>query len=225
MKEFRDNNNYPANYKYDPSFDLKQIRTDNNIPYLSIIDFENADWDKMHSEAKKLEDMYVHHRASESAGWQSLCIHGLSSVHTNHHPYYGFPDRASAPYRWTDIADWCPTITNFFQTMFDYDEYARIRIMKLCAGGFIAPHRDVEDINEAHIGPTNIALNNPENCKFYMENIGYLPFEQGSVLKLNLHYRHCVYNDSNEDRYHIIVHGKMGNSWNDRLIRSYQSQL
>lgn len=222
MKEFIEEYNYPAIIEKDNSItDVKQLTKTNNIPFLPIAGFENADWEAMYREAKNLSKLYVHHRSGDSQGWQSLCIHGLSSVHTDHHPYYGFPDRETAPYRWTDIADWCPTITEFFKQTFDYTEYARIRIMKLCAGGYIAPHRDVEDINEARLGPINIALNNPEQCKFYMKDVGYLPFKQGSVIKLNLFNEHCVYNNSDEDRYHLIAHGKAGASWRDRIWNSY----
>ena len=222
MKKFIQENNYPALLNKDPKVEnVIDLMSRNSIPFLPIIDFENADWNSMYKEAKNLSKLYVHHRAGASQGWQSLCIHGLSSVHTDHHPYYGFPDRETAPYRWTDIADWCPTITKFFKQTFDYDQYARIRIMKLCAGGYIHPHQDVEDITEARLGPINIALNNPDECKFYMKDIGYLPFKQGRVIKLNLYNQHCVMNNSDQDRYHLIVHGKAGKSWRERIWNSY----
>lgn len=225
MQKFIEENNYPAKKYYDSQIDdNKKLFYAKNIPFLPIIGFEDTDWESMYQEAKRLEKQYVHHRASESKGWQSLCIHGLSSIHTDHHPYYGFPDRETAPYRWTDVADWCPTITNFFKNIFGYTEYARIRIMKLEAGGYIEPHQDIDNYEESKLGPINIALNNPDGCKFYMQDVGYLPFKQGSVIKLNLYNKHCVYNNSNEDRYHLIVHGKAGPTWPKRLLDSFKSQ-
>ena len=200
----------------------KEVNFNGDIPYLPITGFELEDWEKMYQEAASLKKHYVPHRHHEShRGWSSLCIHGLSSVHTEAHSTYGYTNRDDAPYRWTDVADWCPTITKFFMSKFDYTEYDRIRIMKLEPGGYIIPHKDSLTLDENHIGPTNIALNNPKDCNFYMDNIGMLPFEQGSVIKLNLYNVHSVYNHSNEDRYHIIAHGRAGSSWEDKVYNSY----
>lgn len=225
MTDFKTLNNYPANYIYDQKLDsFEKIFNSHSIPFLPIIGFENESWEEMYKEAKALSKQYVHHRASESQGWESLCIHGLSSIHTDHHTRYGYFQRENAPYKWTDVADYCPKITQFFQNKFDYVMYDRIRIMKLCAGGYIAPHRDVENYEESRIGPINIALNNPAGCKFYVDGIGYLPFKSGAVIKLNLFYKHAVYNDSNEDRYHLIVHGRMSSSWKQKILDSYRLQ-
>lgn len=223
MDKFIEQYNYPAKQVYDQNIDsIDKLYSAKNIPFLPIAGFENAKWEKMLKEAKSLSDQYVTHRAKESDGWQSLCIHGLSSVHTDHHSRYGFPDRNNAPYKWTDISNFCPTITRFFKKSFGYNLYDRIRIMKLRPGGYIDLHQDVFDLDEARLGPINIALNNPEDCKFYMEDIGYLPFQQGSVIMLNLYNKHCVYNNSNDDRYHLIVHGKKDKTWPDRLWNSYK---
>ena len=169
MDKFIEQYNYPAKQVYDKNIDsIDKLYKAKNIPFLPIAGFENAKWEKMLKEAKSLSDQYVTHRAKESDGWQSLCIHGLSSVHTDHHSRYGFPDRNNAPYKWTDISNFCPTITRFFKKSFGYNLYDRIRIMKLRPGGYIDLHQDVFDLDEARLGPINIALNNPEDCKFYM---------------------------------------------------------
>ena len=167
---FADRNKYPAKPSYPQDLtNSRDIHMSNKLDYLPIVGFEDADWEKMLSEAKNLEKHYVPHRHHEShSGWSSLCIHGLSSVHTESHHTYGFEDRKDAPYRWTDVADWCPTIRDFFENRFDYKQYDRIRIMKLSPGGWIIPHRDSITLDENHIGPTNIALNNPEDCHFYI---------------------------------------------------------
>lgn len=223
IDDFANRNRFKASPKLPQGLkDGREVHFSNEINFLPIIGFEDADWEQMHWEAKRLEKHYVPHRHHEShKGWSSLCIHGLSSIHTEAHSTYGFKDRKDAPYRWTDVADWCPTITKFFMRDFDYNDYDRIRIMKLSPGGYIIPHRDSLSLDECHIGPTNIALNNPEDCNFYMDDIGILPFEQGSIIKLNLYNVHAVYNHSNEDRYHIIAHGRSGDSWNARIYDSY----
>lgn len=223
IDEFANRNRYKATPKLPQDLkDGREVHFNSDINFLPMVGFENADWEQMHWEAKRLEKHYVPHRHHEShKGWSSLCIHGLSSVHTEAHSTYGYKDRADAPYKWTDVAEWCPTITKFFMRDFDYNDYDRIRIMKLSPGGYIIPHKDSLTFDECHIGPTNIALNNPVDCNFYMDDIGILPFEQGSIIKLNLFNVHAVYNHSNEDRYHIIAHGRAGGSWNNRIYDSY----
>lgn len=223
IEQFVERNKFIACPSYPQDLETgREVNFNNQIPFLPIKEFEDEDWDKMHWEAKQLEKHYVPHRHHEShVGWSSLCIHGLSSVHTEAHHTYGFKDRESAPYRWTDVADWCPTITDFFMNRYDYREYDRIRIMKLSPGGYIIPHKDSLTEDENHIGPTNIALNNPEDCNFYMDNIGILPFKQGATIKLNLYNVHAVFNHSDEDRYHIIAHGRAGDTWKDKVYNSY----
>lgn len=224
LENFADRNNFIAAPRYPQHFQTgKDINFSDKIPFLPI-DWENVlDISAMLAEAKKLEKHYVPHRIHEShSGWSSLVIHGISSVHTESSHTYGFTDQ-NAPWRWTDIADICPNITNFFKTQFDYDRYFRIRIMKLSPGGYIIPHRDSIDIKENHIGPVNFALNDPEGCNFYMDNIGILPWKPGRMIKLNLFNVHAVWNRSNENRYHIIIHGHAGKSWPNRILNNYNS--
>ena len=224
-KSFANRNNHPANIKYPQNLtNGRDVTMSNDIAFLPIDDWkETADWDQMLFEAKRLQKHYVQHRSHElHAGWRSLCIHGLSSVHTESSHTYGFTD-ADAPWRWTDVADWCPTIRAFFKDQFDYKKYFRIRIMKLAPGGWIVPHKDSMTRDENHIGPANIAINHPADCHFYMDNIGYLPWEAGRAIKLNLYNVHQVYNHSNEDRYHIIAHGHAGDSWSNRLYHNYNN--
>ncbi len=193
-----------------------------NIPFLPIVGFERVDWPQMHSEVKSLENHYVPHRAHEShRGWSSLCLHGLSSVHTEAHQRYGYKNIEDVPFVWTDIAKFCPTLVSFLKNQIDYEKFYRVRIMKLSAGGFIIPHKDSLSEEENRIGPINIALNNPKDCFFFMDQFGYLPFEQGTVMSLNLYNVHCVVNRSHEDRYHLIIHGKRSSEWSQRFYESY----
>ena len=213
---------YKAKPKYPPNLETgRAVHFSDQIPFLPVDWETKQNWQEMYQEAKKLSKHYVPHRHHEShKGWSSLVIHGISSVHTESSHTYGFTDD-TAPWRWTDISDLCPTITNFFKNEFDYDKYFRIRIMKLSPGGYVWPHKDSTDISENHIGPINLALNNPTNCNFYMENVGILPFQQGRSIKLNLYNVHSVYNHSEEDRFHIIVHGRAGKSRPKRLHNNY----
>lgn len=173
----------------------------------------------MLAEAKNLRHRFVNHRADNGTGWYSLCIHGISSEKTNSANTYGYTD-ATAPYCWTEIANQCPITRNYFQNCFYYLKYLRIRFMLLEPGGYIEPHHDSIDYK---LGPINISLNNPNNCKLVSEG-GTVPYEPGSAIFFNTSYRHAALNDSNEDRYHIIVHGQPdGNFWKDIVNKSFYS--
>ena len=75
-----------AKPKYPQNFTTAQEVRFSDMPFLPIVGFENADWDKMYHEAKSLEKHYVPNRNHEShKGWSSLCVNGLSSVHTEAH--------------------------------------------------------------------------------------------------------------------------------------------
>lgn len=224
IESFCSRNHYPAKVKYPQHFTTgREVNKAPEIPFLPIDWETEQDWERMYAEAKALHKHYVHHRSHEShQGWSSLCIHGLSSVHTESSHTYGFNDD-NAPWRWTDVSDWCPTITKFFQEEFDYTDYFRIRIMKLSPGGYVIPHKDSLTQDQNHIGPINLALNHPEDCRFYMDNIGYLPWKAGRAIKLNLYNVHAVYNHSREDRYHVIIHGKVGKSWDQRILNNYNT--
>lgn len=225
IESFMERNDYPANVKYPQNLtNGREVQRSPDIPFLPIDDWmQTEDWAQMLNEAKALEKHYVPHRTHEThRGWSSLCLHGITSVHTESPHTYGYTND-NAPWRWTDVADVCPTITKFFKEKFDYTKYFRVRIMKLAPGGFVIPHKDSIAIEENHIGPINVALNHPEGCKFYKDGIGYLPWTAGRAIKLNLYHVHAVYNHSNENRYHIIVHGHMGPTWNDRMYNNYQN--
>lgn len=223
IEDFEKRNNYTASCNYPKEYKSgREVNYSNQIKFLPIDDWiKTENWDQMLIEAKALEKHFVPHRIHEThSGWSSLCIHGITSVHTESPHVYGY-NNENCPWRWTDVADVCPTITNFFKNTFDYTKYFRIRIMKLAPKGFIIPHKDSLTEDENHIGPINIALNNPNNCNFYMDNVGILPWINGRAIKLNLFNTHAVVNHSNENRYHIIVHGQMGESWNNRIYQNY----
>jgi len=50
---------------------------------------------------------------------------------------------------------------------------------------------------------------------------GYVPFAPGKSLLLDVGNTHAVYNNSEEDRYHIIVHGKITKEFKELVERSY----
>jgi hypothetical protein len=50
---------------------------------------------------------------------------------------------------------------------------------------------------------------------------GFLPFSAGKALLLDVGNTHAVYNNSNEDRYHIIIHGKVNKQFKQLVEYSY----
>jgi hypothetical protein len=188
----------------------QEILLESQLPYLPILGFD-IPHQEMLNEAKKLKDIMVPHRSykEDNRGWRSICIHGISSAHTACASKYGYEIEDKTIYKWTDISHLAPITTQFFKNQFKYDFYNRVRFMLLEPGGYILPHKDFDHYV---LGPINIALNMPDGCEFYMENVGCVPFAPGTINKLALVNRHAVINNSQEDRFHIIVHG--GPSWN-----------
>ena len=177
-------------------------------PY-SVLDFDH-DFETMVNEIKSLEEtFFIKHREKDKLnsyfheGWNAVTLHGISPDKTEHFDRYGFNTQEEANYHWTEVCEHLPTLTNFIKSL-NYSQYDRVRIMKLEAGGYIMPHTD--GLGRI-FGPFNIAINNPEGCRFAFKNDGVVPFKQGRGVFLDLGREHSVWNNSNEDRYHVIVHG------------------
>ena len=194
---------------------LPWLKLDLSFPYIEMLE-----------EAKAIKSLFVKHRAEDQISgykhknWSSLCIHGISSTHTNHYTSYGYKSNEETPYTWTDIITKCPYTCNFFKNIYPCSTYYRIRFMLLEPGGFIAPHNDM---NEHRLSPVNIALNHPKNCIMKMAHHGTVPFKEGEAYILDVGNVHAYYNKSNEDRYHIIVHGnyRSNKQWKQLIEDSY----
>ena len=206
IKEYFDN---IKDKKWEPkSIPVNVFESDCDWPY-SVIDFD-ADFDKMLEEIRNLEStFFVKHRDKDKLnsyfheGWNAVTLHGIDSSKTEHFDRYGFKTQEDANYHWTEVCEYLPTLTNFIKSL-NYNQYDRVRIMKLKAGGFIMPHTDGKG---RIFGPFNIAINNPEGCSFTFKDDGIVPFKKGRGVFLDLGREHAVWNNSNEDRYHVIVHG------------------
>lgn len=186
-----------------------------SIPFLRLnIDYP---YTSMLKEAQSLKSMYVAHRSAyeRHTGWKSLCIHGLSPTMTDSHEVYGYSNPYDVPYIWTDVASFTQ---NWFMNNFPTKKFFRIRFMLLESGGFIEKHIDN---NRNKLGPVNMALNNPDNCNFVMNDI-IVPFKVGTAFMLNVSNEHYVKNESNIDRYHIIVHHEPNEEFKKIVEESYE---
>ena len=200
------------------------IINDSNLPWLELdIDFPH---EEMHKEAINLKDRFVKHRDQDGQGgyrhkgWRSLCIHGIDAEKTNHYEQYGYKTNQETPYQWTDIIDRCPVTYRFFKDVFPYRAYFRVRFMLLEPEGFITPHQDTF---ESKLSPINMALNHPKGCVFKMEKPGVVPMKPGIVMLLDVSNKHAYINKSEEDRIHIIVHGKPTKEYKELVEKSYAS--
>ena len=200
------------------------ILNSSHIPYLPLY-LESVPYATMLSEAQALDELYVPHRSNDSSGWASLCIHGITSQHTDHYAVYqeyANLDNDRVPYTWTEIQDRCPCTINFFKNYFPFDVYHRIRFMRLAPNGYILPHADSPDLS---LRAVNISLNNPDGCSFVFADIGTVAFaDSGSIFLIANGYTHSVWNRSTQFRYHIIVHGySTQNSFYELVAKSYNT--
>lgn len=169
----------------------------------------NFDHQELLNECKSVDDIYFNHRSNDKKkgyghrGWQSLTLHGIDKHKTEHYTKYGFSTLEEANYHWTDVCEKVPNLYKFLSSL-PYKVFDRVRIMRLEPGGYIMPHKDGP---ERMFGPLNIAINNPEGCKFVFKDKGIVPFKTGYGMLLDVGREHVVINRSNEYRYHIIVHG------------------
>ncbi len=201
-----------------------QIINDSGLPWLEL-DIE-IPHQKMLEEAIGLKDRFVKHRDQDGnggyrhKGWRSLCIHGIDAEKTNHFEQYGYKTNNETPYNWTDIIDRCPVTYDFFNNVFPFKKYYRLRYMLLEPEGFITPHND-SDVSK--LSPINIALNHPKGCLMKMQkHKGYVPFEAGKSIMLEGSKIHAYVNNSKEDRYHIIVHGIKSQQFEKLVEDSYE---
>ena len=206
----------PKQLTYNPSATFDWIQTsglpwlelDISVPYLDIFE-----------EIKNIQQFFVPHRTeyNNNTGWESFCLHGKSYDATREHEHYS-DDRQLT---WTDEAlKYMPKTVKYFKEVWPCREYDRLRIMKLCSKSIIELHRDGD--NGTRMDPINIAINQPEGCNFYVESNGIVPFKQGSAIWLDVNNYHCVINDSDQDRYHIIIHQKTVTKEFENLVtRSY----
>ena len=200
------------------------IVNESNIPWLEL-DIKYP-YGEMYEEAKAIKELFVKHRDQDGnggyrhKGWRSLCIHGIDSDKTNHYEQYGYTSNKETPYIWTEIANKCPVTTHFFKNVFPFKSYFRLRFMLLEPGGYITPHRDSFD---SKLSPINMALNHPKGCLMKMSNHkGYVPFSPGKAMLLDVGNEHAYINKSDEDRYHIIVHGIKTKEYEELVVRSYE---
>jgi hypothetical protein len=150
------------------------------------------------------DELFVDHRDESyeaNRGWKSFVLYGKSYDATRESEFYN-DDRSMI---WTPEAlKYCTQTVSYFQNFWPCKDFDRIRVMLLSPNGIINLHRDHSP--PGSLAAVNIAITQPPGCEFYLDNYGVIPFEAGTAFMVNVSNYHTVINDSNENRYHIIVH-------------------
>lgn len=155
---------------------------------------------QIYNEIQNIKKYLVTHRSDSGIGWKSFCIHGQKYSRTKEDSYY----KDFLGHKWTPEAiEHMPSTIEWLKSL-GYKNFQRVRVMCLNPKSFINLHRDQ---TESKLGPVNVAINNPSDCKFYLQNHGVLDFAPGTAYQLDLVNYHTVVNNSNIPRYHIIIHG------------------
>jgi len=216
MKRFQDHQfELPA---YNPQADFDWIRTQSGLPWLRLdIPVPHV---MIAEEISKIQHLLTNHRDdySEHQGWSSFCIHGKSHDATREDLFYN-DDR---PYTWTKEAlDLMPNTVEYFRDYWPGIQFRRLRVMNLCPGGYISVHADS---GSPGLNPINIAITQPDSCKFVFEKHGTVPFVQGQAFWLDVNKLHAVVNHSDVPRWHIIVHQNTNHpEFQKIVVSSYHS--
>lgn len=134
-----------------------------------------------------------------ASGWYGLTIHGLSPDKLEGNQAYG---ATLDEYQWF-FEDKIPQTISFIKSL-PYSRFMRVRYMIMKPRSYILPHTDYSHM---WLSPLNLSITNPEGCRFAFTGFDDVPFEPGVGFLMNIGYQHMVYNDSDEERVHMIIHG------------------
>lgn len=179
------------------------------------------------------EGFFVKHRGSDSEGWCSSTLYGFGSYyHTMGPSGYGLPDDETTKWDWTEIAEIAPRTKEFLQDTFDVSVMRRARFMLLEPGGYILAHSDgvnvrngytEENPRRAITSAINVSLTQPENCYLRRADTKLaIPFKPLSMFFYDNGPHHEAYNNSNENRFHFIIHGYNSTKTKQHLVDSFE---
>ena len=180
------------------------ICTESGTPSLKL-DIPDLPVNDILNESLNAAEYYAKQRDHRMPGWYSMAIHAqANNMHYTDHPK-NYPSDAPQTYGWTPLADKCPITTEWFKDVWPWSpNLTRIRFMLLKPGGYIRVHSDTGKGNWELLN-YNIAITNPETCWFAQEQANTIPWEPGDIRLIDVGRDHCVYNESNQERLHMIV--------------------
>ena len=196
------------------------IELESDVPSMKL-DLPCDNIKSMEFEVNQLLNRFVKHRGEQHPGWKSLTLHGYDEYTTDDWNSEEYKDRGwteMPEYKWTLIAEKCPTIVNWIKTYMPFNEYHRIRFMLLEPGGYIKPH---VDFDRRKLAAFNFAITNPPGIEFCMEDAGLIPWKAGECRAIDIGRYHTVRNLGKSPRVHMIIHGRPSNEHVLTMCRSY----
>lgn len=166
----------------------------------------NTDISEVQNELSSKSFLAIPHRKNESHNWRVITLYGYSSIITDSPQYLKENNLIPNNYelKWTDISPLFPKTVDWIKNNIPLKTVSRIRIMVVEPGGYILPHRDYHHGQCACAG-INIAMINPEGSEFCLEDNGLVPWREGDVRVFDVGRLHCIRNNSNVPRIHIII--------------------
>ena len=141
-----------------------------------------------------LPEPWVGTTRAEGAGWQNR-NYGLQEkwkkVYDNSWEYYHTVPKEKN----------FPTVIQFLK---DNPQYINPVISKLGANEKILVHKHHHHKDAKPQFLYNMAINEPEGCKFAIYPTGLIPYNAGDIYKLYVNYEHSVIN-GNKDRFHLLL--------------------
>jgi len=145
--------------------------------------------------------------------WKSLALRAIDGdfCKTSYYTHYG---EKNPCFQMTEIAERCPKIIAFLQSITDLQKCEAIRLMLLEPGGVVPVHTDARHLDV--LPSVNIALNMPAGCDFIIDCRAdgtrnrftrKVPFKDGDLMLLNVAKYHYVINNSSLPRIHIMLSG------------------
>ena len=179
------------------------------------------------------EKFFVPHRGKKHKGWESTCIHGIDGMFfkTMSGKQYGYESDSDSKIRWcwTDIINYAPKTVEFFKKDMPLKNYRRLRYMLLRPGGYILEHSDTphgkpytEKKKESIFSALNICITQPKDCALEHLSNGVVPFKPLEVYLFNNDEYHHAYNNSKENRIHIIAHAEYDYDFAELFVRSFE---
>lgn len=180
------------------------LKMDIEIPHVDIL-----------TEVQAQRHRFVKHRGDNHPGWLSMTLHGQGVEYTD--PKHNYPD-VQQDYHWTELAEHCPVTVDWLKNVWTFYEFDRVRFMLLEPGGWISPHSDFET---RRLAAYNVAISNPPGVEFAMEDAGVIPWQAGEVRAIDIGRGHALRHTGDQERIHMIIHGKEHVRHQDLVCRSF----
>jgi len=159
-------------------------------------------WDEIENAWTLIINCEVHSEILEECKrfteWQNFYAARKKPLQFSRYGKKGFPDRTMT----FPTNDTFPVFMKWFRTHKDKFGWKAPEIRKLGAGAVIFPHNHNKDTPQYIY---NMSINHPEGCRFGVHPVGQIPYKAGDVMYFNSWNPHCVWNNSDEVRYHALL--------------------